>query len=421
MRACWQVGLLLLVQLASGCASRRCGTDAPPCAPGPPLLDCHVVERQEISADVSAVEPRSTVAFDASRYCNLPEREAQCLAATNSSLARLLEQEAAALDAQPKGLHHSPDSRQRTQQILYLQATHERNRAASAALQVFLRLTEAEAGSANLKSRLEEIGRMLVDVQRLQAAGMESPASQADVEAQQLELLYKQVDLEATIAQLNRQLVNLLGAEPPPETRFWPDADLRVDAAAPHGDEAQHLALLQRTDLCALRMAAGSSDGNDLDAMRALLGQSNAGLGLALSGCSLVSALHPKSGNDEAAIRQQQLSASVAEQERTLRHDVAAAVATLEARLVQIGLSRRRIEVEQRRLDALEKKRQVSPTAGFDARKVRLEVLDAEQDLLHDVIEWKIAMVKLHELQGELAIQCGFTAALDCGCGPCSE
>ena len=41
-------------------------------------------------------------------------------------------------------------------------------------------------------------------------------------------------------------------------------------------------------------------------------------------------------------------------------------------------------------------------------------LMAAEQDLFHDVIEWKLAVVKLREAQGALAIECDFTAALDC-------
>lgn len=397
MRRRWLTGLLVLALLSSGCAWRRCcpssGCD------GPVVLDCQRVERQAISPDVSAIEPRSSVEFEESLYCNLAEREAQCLAATTAPLARLLEQEADALAAQ-HSLHHGRSDC--TQQILLLQATQERNRAAGAALQIFLRLAEAEAGAANLRERLQEVKRLLGDVQRLQAAGVESTLSQASVEAQQLELLHKQVDLEATIEDLNHQLVTLLGIEPP-GSRLWPDADLRVDPAVPPVEQAQQLALQQRCDLAALRMAICC----DVEVMRTLLRQSNAGLGLS-SSCGACAALHLLARRAEGDIRSEQLDAAVNQQERTIINDVARAIATMEARVVQIGLSRQRLEALKAQHARLEKKREIDATAAFEARKARLDVLAGEQDLLHDVIEWKLAVTRLRELQGELGRECGF-------------
>jgi len=399
MRRRWLLGLLLLAALASpGCASRRCCRQSD-CG-GPVVLDCQRLERQAISPDVSAVHPRSSVTFDERLYCNLLERDAQCLAATTAPLAKLLEQEADALACQPRGLHHQRS--QCTEQILYLQATHERNRNAAAALQLFLRLTEAEAGAANLRERVDEVGRLLADVQRLQGAGVESTLSQSSVEAQRLELLHKQVDLEATIEDLNHQLVNLLGVEPL-DSRLWPAADLKVDAAVPRVDDAQRLALRQRCDLAALRMAACC----DVEVMRTLLGQANAGLGLSPA-CQALAALHLLAKQCEGDVRSDQLSAAADEQERTLANDVARAIATIEARLVQIGLSRRRLEALEAHHARLEKKREIEATAAFEARKARLDVLAGEQDLLHDVIEWKLAVVRLRELQEELARECGF-------------
>src|SRR4029079_18267385 len=82
-------------------------------------------------------------------YCNLPEKEAQCLAAMNAPNARLLEQEADAVPAQPTG-HHRRDSSAATEETLQLQAAHERNRNASAALQLLYRIAAPEKGADKL-------------------------------------------------------------------------------------------------------------------------------------------------------------------------------------------------------------------------------------------------------------------------------
>jgi hypothetical protein len=399
----WLLGLVVLAALPAGCASRRCTQSD---CQGPLVLDCQQVQRQAISPAVSAIAPRNSVEFEESLYCKLPEHQAQCLAATTAPLARLLEQEADALACQPQGLHHRRSNC--LERILYLQATHERNRAAAAALQLFLRLVEAEGGATNARERLGEVDRLRDDVKRLQAAGVESTLSQSSVEAQQLELLHKQVDVEATIDDLNRQLINLLGIELL-DSRFWPEADLKVDPVVPNVEEAQQLALQQRCDLAALRTAACC----DVEVMRTLLGQANAGLGLSPS-CQLLGTIHLAAKLCEGDIRNEQLFATADEQERTLANDIARAITTIEARLVQIGLSRRRLEALETQHERLEKKREIDAAAVFEARKARLDVLAGQQDLLHDVIEWKLALVRLRELQGELARECGFACYADC-------
>src|SRR5438477_12864832 len=101
MRACWHVGAVLgLAALAGGCANRqRCAQ--PNCVGATVALDCQPVERQALVADVSLVSYREKHAQRT--YCNLPEMDAQCLAATYAPNARLLEQEAEAVAAQSGG------------------------------------------------------------------------------------------------------------------------------------------------------------------------------------------------------------------------------------------------------------------------------------------------------------------------------
>jgi N-acyl-D-aspartate/D-glutamate deacylase len=129
--------------------------------------------------------------------------------------------------------------------------------------------------------------------------------------------------------------------------------------------------------------------------------------------------LHFRAKNDEAAIREEQLQAAVADKERAIRHEVAQAVATLEARLNQIALAERRLEFLGDHREGLRRKAEVTPAATFEVRKATLAVLVAQQDLFHDVIEWKVAVVKLREAQGELAIECGYTDVFEYAANCC--
>src|SRR5262245_58092955 len=218
MRACWQIGaVLLLAQLATGCANRqRC---APPNCPDPncyvaPIaFDCHAVERRPLLADVSQISYQSALPPQRT-YCNLPEKEAQCLAALYAPQARLLEYEADALAAQSGG-HHRRGSTQITQQILRLQAVHERNRTASAALLLLLRIAGAESAANRLRQQLNEVAATIADLNRMQSAGVDAPLSAPETQSQLAEVQHKLSEIELSIDLLNEQLANLIGAEPP--------------------------------------------------------------------------------------------------------------------------------------------------------------------------------------------------------------
>jgi hypothetical protein len=368
-------------------------------------FDCQAAERRPLVADVSLVSYQPLLPGPR-KYCNLLEKEAQCLAAIYAPQARLLEREAEALDVQSGGLHHRR-STSITQLMLRLQAVHERNRMAATALQLLLRIAGAESAADKLRQQLDEIARTVADLGRMQTAGVETPVSLSESESQNFDVRHKLGEIELTIDLLSEQLSNVVGAEPPPGSRFWPDVDLRVDPSVPAVEEAQMTALAQRADLAALRAAAMCGARSSLDEMRAVLSQTS-GLGLAASGCQLVGLRHPHAKGDEAAIREEQLQAAVADKERAIRNEVRQAVATIEARVNQIALARGRLDVLREHRVSLLRKVEVSPDSRFEASQASISVLLAEQDLFHDVIEWRIAVVKLLEAQGELAIEYGY-------------
>src|SRR4051812_34236811 len=148
MRACWHItDVLVLGLLAVGCAllPSGCARNRACCqSAGPPpavQLDCQSVERRALVVDLSLLSNRPQPPA-MHPYCNLTERDAQCLAAMNAPNARLLEGEANAVAVQPAG-HHGSGSNETTAEALRLQAVHERNRNASAAVQLLLHIAEA--------------------------------------------------------------------------------------------------------------------------------------------------------------------------------------------------------------------------------------------------------------------------------------
>jgi hypothetical protein len=423
MRACWhfvtvrlleKATVLLLGLLAVGCAvlgggcARNRACCQPSCPPASVQLDCQQVERKPLVVDLSRLDnrPRPPATHP---YCNLTERDAQCLAAVNAPNARLLEHEADAVAVQPVG-HHRADGNQATEESLRLQAVHERNRNASAAVQLLLKIAEAENGADSVRRQINEAKDTLADLRRLQIAGLDLPLSVPQTEGQHLEAEHKLADIELTLDLLNEQLTMLLGGELPAGARHWPDVNLQVDPAVPPLEEAQGIALAQRADLAALRVAAG---GGSTAAMRAVLGLSGAGLGVSSGACGLCSVIHFRAAADEAAARGDQLQSAISDKQRSIRHEVAQAIATIDARLNQVVISQRRVESLRQHVDNLRQTSGNVAGASFEVRRARVAVLSAEQDVFHDVIEWKIAVVKLREAQGQLAIDCGYVMALN--------
>ncbi len=412
MRACWHIMMALaLAVLASACASKRCclrGTPRRASAPdGCVTFDCQQVARQKLVADTSRV---SYQAAGARAYCNLPEKEAQCLAAMYAPQARLLEQEA---EAQESGVG-CRGSRDASADVLRLQAAHERNRNASAALVLLYRIAAAETGIDSGRKQLEELRATLVDLSRLARAGLDVPLSMPETEAQRIEAEHKLGELELLIDQLNEQLANLMGVELAPGTRFWPDIDLNVDPSVPLVEEAQMTGLAQRADLAALRVAAGGG----LRTMRAGLGMAGLSAAGHLAGASGL-CKHLFGKHHEASIRADQLAGAVADKQRAVRYEVSQAVATVGSRLNLIVLAEQRLESLRDHREAVRQKSelpadsQMRPTTVFDVRRATIGELMAEQDLFQDVIEWKVAVAKLMEAEGELAVECGYTEVFD--------
>jgi outer membrane protein TolC len=253
---------------------------------------------------------------------------------------------------------------------------------------------------------------MLADIEHFHERGLLPPVSRPEIEGQRAELGHRQVELRATVQQLNYQLEDLLGVEIAADARFWPQTSLTVSTITPNKDEAVNLALANRADLAELRLAAGADGRDSVAAARTILPLAAGGLGSSSppSGC-LAFLLHPGSSGSAGAIRSQQLAELLADRQRTVRHETLQAVVIVETRLDQIGLTRRRLDIAKDHLRATEQAQELAVGAPLNVRKARLDVTAIEQDLLHDVIEWKLAMVKLREAQGLLAVECGYDSA----------
>jgi hypothetical protein len=319
----------------------------------------------------------------------------------------------------------NPDVVEITRTVLAMRAIEERNKAAAGALELLLRLAETEDGWNRLSQSQDEVAAMLADLARIREQGLAAPLSNAEIERQRLDLVRQQHGLRVTEQQLNRQLADLLTLDPTDDHRIWPKIELTVNAEPIDKNEAVATALVTRADLAALRYILHTLDARTLPAIQQALGASGTGLGVALSS-------HPLLGHasgareDEAGQRRGQLGALLADRERTVTREVRAAVEDVEARLRQTAASKRQLEVLREHVESLRQRKAAGAATPLDVRKAGLDVIKAEQQLMSDVIQWKVAVVKLKAAQGLLAAELGYypPAGSFCGtepCGPCAH
>ena len=131
---------------------------------------------------------------NAYNYRGLEAIQCQCLAASQSAIAQLLEDEQQAVnglfrEASHQGNPASCSEQSLRQQILLHAAEHARNQSASAAMQLYFGLMKAEAKRQLTADGLKEIAASLEKVERLRMAGVAADAN--PLEQQRLELQEK--------------------------------------------------------------------------------------------------------------------------------------------------------------------------------------------------------------------------------------
>jgi hypothetical protein len=397
------IGLSLIVCV--GCAApprQSCNS----CRPAAAMkFECREANPQPVAPDLSALQANPVSQRVSGPFCAISAREAQCTAAKNSKTANLLVKEAEAAGAQRKC---SGDGSELARDLLLLQAVHQRNEDAATAMELFFRLVEAEGGSQNLDRRLQEVEAMQADVDHLQAHGLASPVSKSELEARRLELAHRQADVQGTIYRLNHQLAESLGRKLPVGARYWPESDLLVDPSVPDSDEAVGFGLANRADLAALRIASRAEGREAIVAAQVLL--QPLGVGAGTGSPNMIKLAHFFSQRREADAREDQLWMARRQQEQTVESQVRQAADLVSTRLSQVAITYDRQRAIDARLQA-GKRRQDFAASPLGIRTITLDGLAAEQDLLHDVIEWKLAVVKLKQAQGLLATECGWNSA----------
>ena len=404
-------GLILAFALA-GCA-RRCacvnggGTSSAAVAPMP--IETRA-ERGSIETDTTALASYEEVDRalgsppSPTGYRVLRAVEVQCLAAANAPIAKLYDAESEAV------LANSNRRGQRTvatlSRLMAYRAIDERNKAAAAALELFYSLAEAEANRDILQRSVEQIDRATANLEELKRSGLKMPDDQTALRRQKLDWIDRHIQLSSAIRKIQGQLQQLCGFEMDQTAPIWPEADLTVTVTPVEAEAAVLEGLANRADLGALQMLAGSPNADTLPAVRSGMQAFSPGLGASIAAKRLLSDRSADYG--EARSRQSQLAQAQVNAELNVTWEIREAVWNIETRLREIAVAVERQEVWRQRGAALEEKRESNGVTAFDLAAARLELHRAESELVHRVIAWKIARVKLKQAQGLLAVECGY-------------
>ena len=371
-----------------------------------------VVPRGRISLDLAdlispEIADQALAGETASAYRQLQPEPCQCLAAANSTLGNLFYSESRRIVAANSNddCRISPAAAVQSS-ILGFQAIEERNESSATALELFYLLAQSEANRDSLGESLSEIERAIENLDQLRARGLESGISQSTLFGEKTNLLVQQTELELSVRRLNGQLQVLLGSEDP--LPIWPEADLKVTAPV-DVEQAVSNGLAMRADLGMLRMLKASLDEDTLSAVRsgfqsidALLGNSSTGR------CAIGGLSHRGSDADEVETRRRQLTNFLRDRELIVSEEIREAVYILDTRLLQIALAKQKRDTLQARLGLLKEKRSTGQVTASDVTQAQLDAIQAESELVHQVVAWKIAEVKLKRAQGLLAWECGY-------------
>jgi hypothetical protein len=340
----------------------------------------------------------------------LEAAQCQCLAAAHAPLASLLHAESqlalrrAANQGAKDGMAQSVLA-----DLLELRALEDRNEKAALADELFYRLVEADYARALSQCSLQELDRALDNLEQLKSKGLLPIADDGRLRRQKLDLLDRRAALQSSIRRLDGQLCILLGIQVNLSAPLSPTADLGVVIAAIDPAAAISQGLAGRADLRAIATLENNLNMDTVSAVRSGLQRVDALLGGNPASGSILARLCAR-GEDsgEFQTRREQLRQLYDQQSRSAEEEIGAAVFDVETSLRQIGLAKDKLDSWKEELRRLQSKRQTDGVTEFDVSAAQLELFQAENALVHQIIQWKIVGTKLKKAQGMLAAECGY-------------
>ncbi len=407
------ISVLLLGPTLAGCARQTCCCSQPggrARRAGEVAVTLPVIERIPIAPDLSALGSYEAVELvlgeqlAPSQYRGLDAEQCQCLAAANSSLGKFYDSQSRLGTGDSRSPSRSKAAAVRCD-IWALLATQERNESASRALQLFYLLAEAEFNHDALHRNLREVDRALSNFQQLKARGLQITEDEGALRRQRTDTLDRRDQLFLTIARLNEELRQLLGFDVNDTMPIWPLTDLKVAVTPVDVEDAIRTGMAMRPDLGMLSMMYEELDADTLPAIRAGMLRTAGMLNVPSPSRRRV---FRSVASGELQSRRRQICELLAGGEQAAAGEIRLAAHTIETQLRRIALAAETLESWKLRFDQVLQKRTVGETTPFDVSAARLAVIQAESELVHQVVAWEIARVKLRAAQGLLAHQCGY-------------
>jgi outer membrane protein TolC len=336
--------------------------------------------------------------------------EAQCRAAEYAPVAYLLLSENDATAANAMCDPDSECSEPLKRDLQEMRAVDERNKAAANALRAFYRLAEAEAGLDGIDRSLPLLDRAIADARKIREQGITLTFDDSALERQRFETLDKREDVQLAILQLNERLAQLLGVDRPEEVRFWPQVEWSITTEPLQMGTLVAQGMDQRADLAMLRRAQDGLNASTVSAARQLLAMTDVAMGQASPiSVFLFHDNHCECAACEELVRRRQLEQLTRHQEETAASEIRQAVHGVETRARQAALAGDTLKSWRKRLDDARTLRRNDRATQFDVYTAELSVINAETELLRQIVELRIAEVELKAAQGLLAVECGYS------------
>jgi hypothetical protein len=383
-------------------------TDAIEIAPVGRLL-----ERGQIVPDVSEVTPSESDIAPPERtklHRALTAAECQCAAADHAAVANLID-----LENGIAGLCNKTRTPGRKQvaalhsELMAYRSASERNKAAGEALELFYLLAEVEFGRDALAQSLAEIDKIRDFMAQIRASGLDLEIAESAVYNRRGELLDQKAKLALDRSRLNGELRRRLGLCVDDQTPIWPETPLKVEVAQIDVDAAIAEGLAMRPDVAAVQRLTECLDTKSLMIARSSLQAVDAALGSSTAKSCLLQFLSKSTRNCEWANRAEQLDQLLVHLQRAVAEEIRQAVYTAEARIEQIAIAKQRLANRQKTLDDLTLQWGGPDVTAFQISDAKLKVIQAQTDLVHQVVAWQIARAKLKQAQGLFALECGYT------------
>ncbi len=412
--------LTISLLVVSGCASRQ-QVKTPCCLPihfhQPAKAPAISVKPAELGVSVDWTEPETNSRVSPTSHPSEPVRisleECVCIAAANSQLANLVDQERVAISKQDSDIcPHDLDV------ALSAQSLEQRNKSAALAARLFLNLVEVEMQRTMLIESEERLDEFRETVETSREQGLATAAANNEYEKQMLRLDKLSDELELSNQRLQFQLANLLHL--PTTTNLKP-----VFLLAPHLDnlvlsDEINTAYHHRPMLMAQEHFLTSGDAGSTAIE--LLSQFDRRLGFSLPARvvrkKLLRIRQPAKTSDKSTpIRKQQLADAYEAAKTAVRAEVGTAVFDLQS----ANLNLKSATIEIARLEGLtiqiEQKRQLDSKSSYlESQQNWMSLQEAKSNRISAAIELRSAQLSLLAAQGRLIEDCGYQLITDCAC-----